>query len=77
MKRRSGHAELGWLFKETVSLYLRLTSDASAIHGHGALSGPRRTVLTAFAQSGPQTVARLARSRAQSRQRLQPLINGL
>ncbi len=69
--------ELSALFKEVVALYLRLTADASAIHGLGELSGPRRTVLTALAGSGPQTVARLARSRAQARQRVQPLVNAL
>ena len=31
----------------------------------------------AFAKGGPQTVARLAAARAQSRQRLQPLVNSL
>jgi DNA-binding MarR family transcriptional regulator len=69
--------ELANLFKETVALYLRLTADASAIHGLGSLSGPRRTLLVALAEAGPQTAARLARARAQSRQRLQPLINRL
>jgi DNA-binding MarR family transcriptional regulator len=65
------------LFGETVALYLRLSAGASAIHGFGALSGPRRTLLTALAEPGEHTVARLARARAQSRQRLQPLINAL
>jgi DNA-binding MarR family transcriptional regulator len=65
------------LFGETVALYLRLSAGASAMHGFGKLSGPRRTVLTALAEPGPHTVARLARARAQSRQRLQPLINAL
>lgn len=69
--------ELMMLFGETVSLYLRLSAGASAIHGFGSLSGPRRTVLSAIAEPGEHTVARLARARAQSRQRLQPLINGL
>ena len=31
----------------------------------------------ALARSGPQTVAQMARTRAQSRQRLQPLVNAL
>lgn len=70
-------ADLFSLFKETVALYHRLTAEASAIHRRGSLSGPRRTVLVALSQSGPQTVARLARTRAQARQRLQPLVNGL
>ena len=70
-------ADLFSLFKETVALYHRLTANASAIHRRGALSGPRRTVLVALSQSGPQTVARLARTRAQARQRLQPLVHGL
>jgi DNA-binding MarR family transcriptional regulator len=69
--------ELMMLFGETVALYLRLSAGASAMHGHGHLSGPRRTVLMAIADPGEHTVARLARARAQSRQRLQPLINGL
>ena len=65
------------LFGETVSLYLRLSAGSAAIHGFGQLSGPRRTVLSAIAEPGEHTVARLARARAQSRQRLQPLINAL
>lgn len=70
-------AELDQLFDETVSLYHRLTATATKIYRKGALSGPRRTVLIALARSGPQTVAHLARQRAQSRQRLQPLVNAL
>jgi DNA-binding MarR family transcriptional regulator len=65
------------LFEETVALYHRLTADAAAIHRAGALSGPRRTVLLGLARSGPQTVAHMARTRAQSRQRFQPLVNRL
>lgn len=65
------------LFKETVSLYWRLTADAAAIHGAGDLSGPRRTILFALHEQGPQTVAHLARARSQTRQRLQPVINAL
>lgn len=68
--------ELDRLFKETVSLYWRLTADASRIHGHGDVSGPRRTILVALA-AGPQTVSRLARARGQARQRIQPLMNAL
>ena len=69
--------ELDQLFDETVSLYHRLTATAAKIHRKGALSGPRRTVLMVLARSGPRTVAHLARLRAQSRQRLQPLVNAL
>jgi DNA-binding MarR family transcriptional regulator len=65
------------LFAETVALYLRLSAGAATMHGMGNLSGPRRTVLTALAEPGEHTVARLARARAQSRQRLQPLIHAL
>lgn len=75
MKARA--AALGALFDEVVALYHRLTADAAAIHGAGARSGPRRTVLAALARSGPQTVAHMARARAQSRQRFQPLVNSL
>jgi DNA-binding MarR family transcriptional regulator len=70
-------AELATLFEETVALYHRLTADASTIHRFGPMSGPRRTVLVALARSGPQTVAHMARARAQPRQRFQPLVNGL
>jgi len=69
--------ELDRLFKETVSLYWRLTADASRIHGRGDVSGPRRTILLALAEAGPQTVSRLARARGQARQRIQPLMNAL
>jgi DNA-binding MarR family transcriptional regulator len=69
--------ELNRLFKETVSLYWRLTADASRIHGRGDVSGPRRTILLALAEAGPQTVSRLARARGQARQRIQPLMNAL
>ena len=71
------HQELALLFDETVALYLRLPATASAIYRQGAMSGPRRTVLVALARTGPQTVAQLARARAQSRQRIQPLVNSL
>jgi DNA-binding MarR family transcriptional regulator len=70
-------AELAVLFDETVKLYHRLTADASTIHRFGSMSGPRRTVLVALARSGPQTVSDMARARAQSRQRFQPLVNAL
>ena len=73
MRRR----ELLLLFEETVALYLRLTASAAVIYRRGEMSGPRRTVLVALARSGPQTVAQMARTRAQSRQRLQPLVNAL
>jgi DNA-binding MarR family transcriptional regulator len=69
--------ELARLFDETVLLYLRLTALAARLHGGGPLSGPRRTVLAGLADSGPQTVAQMARVRSQSRQRFQPLINAL
>jgi DNA-binding MarR family transcriptional regulator len=69
--------ELAMLFEATVALYHRLTADAAAIHRFGAMSGPRRTVLVTLARSGPQTVAHMARARAQSRQRFQPLVNRL
>jgi DNA-binding MarR family transcriptional regulator len=69
--------ELARLFDETVLVYLRLTAVATLLHGAGPLSGPRRTVLSALADGGPQTVAQMARTRAQSRQRFQPLINAL
>ena len=65
------------LFDETVLLYLRLTSFAMQIYRRGALSGPRRTVLAGLARTGPRTVAQMAKVRAQSRQRLQPLVNAL
>jgi len=74
---QSANAELGALFEEVVALYHRLTADAALIYQVGTLSGPRRTVLMTVARSGPQTVAHMARARAQSRQRLQPLVNGL
>jgi len=66
------------LFDETVALYLRLSAVAAAMYGHGEVSGPRRTLLMAIDRAAtPQTVAELARARAQSRQRLQPLVNAL
>ena len=71
------HQELALLFDETVALYLRLTATAATIYRRGEMSGPRRTTLVALARSGPQTVAQLARGRAQSRQRIQPLVNSL
>ena len=76
-RERKGRPELGQLFDETVSLYLRLSALADRIYRRGELSGPRRTLLIALARSGPRTVAHLARARAQARQRLQPLVNAL
>ena len=69
--------ELDGLFDETVRVYLRLSAVAVKMHHKGQLSGPRRTVLLGLARSGPQTVAQMARQREQSRQRFQPLVNGL
>ena len=68
---------LAGVFEEVVALYHRLTADASSIHGLGSLSGPRRTVLLSLARTGPRTVAHMARARAQSRQRFQPLVDRL
>src|SRR5687767_9467187 len=74
----SAHSrQLAQLFDETVRLYLRLSALSTRIHGGGQLSGPRRTVLVGLARSGAQTVAQMARARAQSRQRFQPLVNAL
>ena len=67
----------GELFEESVRFYLQLSALAARMHGKGALSGPRRTVLLGLARSGPRTVAQIARERAQSRQRFQPLVNAL
>lgn len=69
--------ELARLFDETVLLYQRLSASAARFYGGGTISGPRRTVLVALSRSGAQSVAHLARTRAQSRQRLQPLVNAL
>ena len=69
--------ELALLFEETVRLYLRLNAVAATLYHRGEISGPRRTLMVALARLGPQTVAGLARARAQSRQRLQPLVDAL
>lgn len=74
---RAHGLELTRFFEETALLYLRLTAFAARLHGQGALSGPRRTVLVTLARTGPQTVAQMARQRSQSRQRFQPLVNAL
>jgi DNA-binding MarR family transcriptional regulator len=75
--RRDRSAAIGRLFDETVLLYLRLSALAARLYGKGPLSGPRRTVLATLARTGPQTVAQMARLRAQPRQRFQPLVNAL
>ena len=78
MAGRAAHSrELARLFDETVRLYLRLSALSTRIHGGGELSGPRCTVLVGLARTGPQTVAQMARARAQPRQRFQPLVNAL
>jgi DNA-binding MarR family transcriptional regulator len=78
MAGQSAHSrQLAALFDETVRLYLRLSALSTRIHGGGQLSGPRRTVLVGLARGGAQTVAQMARARAQSRQRFQPLVNAL
>jgi DNA-binding MarR family transcriptional regulator len=64
-------------FEETVALYFQLTASAKRIYRKGDLSGPRRTLLVALAKSGPRTVAHLARTRLESRQRFQPLVHAL
>lgn len=75
--RRGKPDEIAALFDETVLLYFRLTSWADRLYRKGQLSGPRRTVLASLANSGPQTVAQMARRRSQSRQRFQPLVDAL
>ena len=75
--RRSKQDEVARLFEESVLLYLRLTAWAARFYGKGQLSGPRRTVLVSLANSGPETVAQMARRRSQSRQRFQPLVDAL
>jgi DNA-binding MarR family transcriptional regulator len=82
MKRTRGPAGgaaagLETLFEEVVALYLRLRAAAALIHGQGELSGARRTVLRLLARSGPQSVSQLARTRSESRQRVQPLTTAL
>ena len=78
MTGRAAHSQqLAHLFDETVRLYMRLSALSTRIHGGGPLSGPRRTLLVGLARTGPQTVAHMARARAQSRQRFQPLVNAL
>ena len=78
MAGSSAHSrQLAALFDETVRLYLRLSALSTRIHGGGQLSGPRRTVLVGLARGGAQTVAQMARARAQSRQRFQPLVKCL
>jgi len=76
-ERRSKQDEVARLFEESVLLYLRLTAWAARFYGKGQLSGPRRTVLVSLANSGPETVAQMARRRSQSRQRFQPLVDAL
>jgi DNA-binding MarR family transcriptional regulator len=75
--RNRATPELARCFEETVALYFQLTASAKRIYRKGDLSGPRRTVLVALARSGPRTVAHLARTRLESRQRFQPLVHAL
>jgi DNA-binding MarR family transcriptional regulator len=69
--------EIAALCDENVRFYLQMSALATKIHGKGALSGPRRTILAGLAQSGPRTVAQMARDRQQARQRIQPIVNAL
>jgi len=69
--------EITALCDENVLFYLRMSALAAKIHRKGPLSGPRRTILASLAQSGPRTVAQMARDRGQTRQRIQPIVNSL
>ena len=69
--------EIAELCDENVLFYLRMSALAAKIHRKGPLSGPRRTILATLAQSGPRTVAQVARDRGQARQRIQPIVNSL
>jgi DNA-binding MarR family transcriptional regulator len=75
--KRDELLEIVALCDENVLFYLRMSALAAKIHGKGSLSGPRRTILVSLAESGPRTVAQMARDRAQARQRIQPIVNSL
>jgi DNA-binding MarR family transcriptional regulator len=78
--RQEGRDELpaiAALCEENVRFYLKMSELAAKIHRQGPLSGPRRTILVGLAQSGPRTVAQMARDRGQARQRIQPIVNSL
>lgn len=61
---------------EIAVLFHRMTRAAEELHGQGAMSGGRRSILQEL-RGGPRTVPQMARGRSVSRQHIQMLVNEL
>jgi DNA-binding MarR family transcriptional regulator len=76
-RRERARAEIQAVVDETIALFHWLGWVAEQLYGHAGRGAPRRWVLRRLHRYGPQTVPELARARAQRRQSIQPLIDGL
>ena len=61
---------------EVAVLFHRMSRAAEELHGQGAMSGGRRSILQEL-ERGPRTVPQMARERSVSRQHIQILVNEL
>lgn len=69
--------EMQEVVDETIALFRWLAWVAEQLYGDDARGASRRWVLRRLARHGPQTVPALARARAQRRQSMQPVVDGL
>jgi DNA-binding MarR family transcriptional regulator len=78
-RRQAGSAPeaMDTFTREVALLFFRMRVAARQYLGQGRHSAGRRGLLKSLRQEGPQTVPRMARARAVSRQHIQKLVNEL
>jgi DNA-binding MarR family transcriptional regulator len=72
---RGDATQIRELIEEVIVTFRQLRAVSAEIHGNGAPMPGQRGVLIDLARMGPQTVARMARARAVSRQHVQALVD--
>jgi len=72
-----GGPELNALCREAIALHHTLSALSTRLHGGGATSAGKRSVLLELDQLGPRTVPEMARARPVSRQYMQRLVDEL
>lgn len=77
LRKRHEPRGLRAIVDETIALFHRLRWVAEQIYGEEGRSTARRGILRGLARFGPQTVPRLARARAVTRQHVQHVVDAL